>query len=234
MRKINFTEGEYYHIYNRGVDKRTIFSSNSEYNRFLGYLYLLNTQGSVKAEAIFSGRKNNGKSIFSIKIEDQLVAIGAYCLMPNHFHILVTPLVDGGVSKFMQRLQTAYTMYFNEKHKRSGSLLQGTYKAQHVDKDQYLKYLFAYIHLNPAKLFDPRWKEDGVKNLKKLKKQIMEYPYSSIHDYTSSNFTILNPRPFPKYFEMSTDFESQILFWLSFKDKIHNLRGLASQVMHST
>ena len=173
MRKINFTEGEYYHIYNRGVDKRTIFSSNSEYNRFLGYLYLLNTQGSVKAEAIFSGRKNNGKSIFSIKIEDQLVAIGAYCLMPNHFHILVTPLVDGGVSKFMQRLQTAYTMYFNEKHKRSGSLLQGTYKAQHVDKDQYLKYLFAYIHLNPAKLFDPRWKEDGVKNLKKLKKQIM-------------------------------------------------------------
>src|SRR3989344_346355 len=219
MRKVNFAEGEYYHLYNRGVDKRTIFSSSVEYNRFLGYLYLLNTQDSIRSEAVFSGRKHNKKSIFSIKIEKPLVAIGAYCLMPNHFHILVTPLVDVGVSKFMQRLQTAYTMYFNKKHKRSGSLFGGTYKAQHVDKDEYLKYLFSYIHLNPAKLFDSRWKEEGAKNLKKLKRQVMEYPYSSIYDYISSNFTIINPRYFPNYFEKSADFESQILFWLSFKDK---------------
>src|SRR3989344_3502211 len=165
MRKVNFAEGEYYHLYNRGVDKRTIFSSSVEYNRFLGYLYLLNTQDSIRSEAVFSGRKHN------------------------------------------------------KKQKRSGSLFGGTYKAQHVDKDEYLKYLFSYIHLNPAKLFDSRWKEEGAKNLKKLKRQVMEYPYSSIYDYISSNFTIINPRYFPNYFEKSADFESQILFWLSFKDK---------------
>ena len=203
-----YLSDSYYHVYSRGTNQDIIFRDDEDYAVFLNLFKRYLSDSPVQDQ---QGREY-------LWLHDQIELL-AYCLMPNHFHILVTPLVDGGVSKFMQRLQTAYTMYFNKKHKRSGSLFGGTYKAQHVDKDEYLKYLFSYIHLNPAKLFDSRWKEEGAKNLKKLKRQVMEYPYSSIYDYISSNFTIINPRYFPNYFEKSADFESQILFWLSFKDK---------------
>lgn len=216
MRRITLSEGEYYHIYNRGVDKRTIFTSETEYKRFVAYLYLLNGSSYVRPDVVLRGNSKN--NFFSIKRGDPLIAIGAYCLMPNHFHILATPLIEGGIAKFMQRLQTAYTMYFNEKHKRSGSLLQGTYKAQHADKDNYLKYLYSYIHLNPAKLFDKEWKNRGVRDLKKLKQRIVTYQYSSINEYFSSEHNVTNSTHFPKYFETAADFDSQISFWLSNKD----------------
>ena len=198
MRKFIFSEGEYYHLYNRGVEKRNIFTSPSEYKRFCAYLYLLNTEENIRPSDIISD--HGVQYVFSIKRNRPLVAIGAYCLMPNHFHILATPLVEGGIAKFMQRLQTAYTMYFNEKHKRSGSLFQGTYKARHADNDNYLKYLYAYIHLNPAKLFDTKWKNRGVSGLKKLKQQVIKYSYSSINEYISLKHTITDPVHFPKYF----------------------------------
>ncbi len=145
--------------------------------------------------------------------------------MPNHFHILATPLVEKGIAKFMQRLQTAYTMYFNEKHERSGSLFQGTYKGRHADNDNYLKYLYSYIHLNPAKLFDSEWKKRGKTEIKKLKKKIIEYPYSSAREYILSKYTITNPSNFPEYFEKSADFDSYISFWFSYKSGGNFLRG---------
>ena len=219
MRRIKLAEGEYYHLYNRGVDKRIVFTNKSEYERFTAYLYILNsTEERIRADSFFSGLVIK-KDLFSIPQKNPLVAIGAYCLMPNHFHILATPLTEGGISKFMHRLQTAYTMFFNEKYERSGSLFQGTYKAQHADSDRYLKYLFAYIHINPAKLFDPLWKEKGARDLKKIKRQIEEYPHSSIHEYLSSSFNITSPTHFPGYFEKKSDFDSYISFWLAYKNE---------------
>lgn len=223
MRKIILSKNEYYHIYNRGVDKRVIFTTRIEYERFLAYLYLLNSSNNNirPSEIIF---EQDIESIFSIQKGKPLVAIGAYCLMPNHFHILATPLVDGGISKFMQRVQTAYTMYFNQKYKRSGSLLQGTYKVKHANTDEYLKYLFSYIHLNPAKLFDPKWKSIDASGFKKLKQKVEEYPYSSIGEYSSSVFNISNPYHFPKYFEKVSDFKSQASFWLTHKETFCEFR----------
>src|SRR3989344_5723193 len=166
-RKISLLQNNYYHVYNRGVDKRKIFNSNSDYHRFLALLYVSNSDEKIH----ISNQKNNIAlaDVLSLEKGKNIVAIGAYCLMPNHFHLLLTPLVEGGISKFMLKLQTGYSMYFNIKNEREGSLFQGTYKATHAQDDEYLKYLYAYIHLNPAKLKDKEWKIKGAHDLSRLK-----------------------------------------------------------------
>ena len=102
--------------------------------------------------------------------------------MPNHFHLLIREKTEGGIAKFMQKLCTGYTMYFNTKHERTGALFAGTFKSKHVPDDQYLKHLVSYIHLNPAKLFDPEWK-DGQGDLNSIKKNLKLYRYSSLADF---------------------------------------------------
>ncbi|OGI95595.1 hypothetical protein A2917_03535 [Candidatus Nomurabacteria bacterium RIFCSPLOWO2_01_FULL_42_17] len=198
-RKVPFVEGEYYHVYNRGVDKRVIFQDVVDYKRLILLLKILNTTQNIIVRDLFKNKTY--EEIISEKIADPIVAIGAYCLMPNHFHILITPLVEKGVEKYMQKIQTAYTMYFNNKNERSGALLQGTFKSQHLDTDEYLKYIYSYIHLNPAKLKDKDWKEKGPRDFQSLKEFVLSYKYSSIGEYLKDDFVIINNTPFPTYME---------------------------------
>jgi putative transposase len=194
-RKIKLEIEEFYHVYNRGVEKRLIFKHPSDYKRFLVLLYITNGTKSL--------HMNNFRSLPSIEDLFQkdhgkpLVAIGAYCLMPNHFHLLLTPLVEGGVSKFMLKLQTGYSMYFNKKNDRVGSLFQGVFKSQHINKNRYLMHIYSYIHLNPAKLQNIEWKTQKKSFLKTLRKFIISYPYSSLQEYLSENYKIIDPKPFP-------------------------------------
>ncbi len=215
MRKLTFSSGEYYHLYNRGVDKRVIFTSKKEYMRFMRYLTLLN-DGEITRNT-YHLKNDEAKPRQKGQPQVPLVAIGAFCLMPNHFHLLVTPLVDTGVSRFMHKLQTAYTMYFNGRHERNGALFQGTFKARHANRDAYLKYLFSYIHLNPAKLVDPAWRDFGPKDFKRVRNYIQEYPFSSFQEYIHHSPLITNQKEFPKYFLGASDFQSQVDWWLSFK-----------------
>ena len=217
MRRLTFSEDEYYHLYNRGVDKRVVFGRTDEYRRFKAYLYLLNTVESIRPADILEIYR--GDSIFSVERDSPLVALGAYCLMPNHIHLFATPLVDGGISRYMHRVQTAYTMFFNERHERSGALFQGTFKAEHVDRDAYAKYLFSYIHLNPAKLVEPSWKEFGVRDFRKVRKFVREYPYSSLGEYLSGKHIITAPSKFPDYFSEARALDDHIDFWLRFRDE---------------
>lgn len=215
-RKFNFAPEEYFHIYNRGTEKRKIFLDKNDYKRFLKCLYLCNSINPIKL------RNVSKEKTFYYEREETIVDIGAYCLMPNHFHVLIRAKKDGGVSSFMEKIQTAYSMYFNKKYQRTGSLFQGPFKAQHVARDEYLKYLFAYIHLNPIKIIDPEWKENGITNLNESKKFIDSYIHSSYQDYLDnerSESKILNKKSFPIYFENSKSFESFLYFWLSFKEE---------------
>jgi len=194
-RKTKFEIGEFYHIYNRGVEKRIIFQNTSDYKRFLILLYIANSDQPLHIKDY--GILNSVEEIFKKDRGEPLVAIGAYCLMPNHFHLLLTPLTEGGISKFMLKLQTGYSMYFNKKNDRVGSLFQGVFKSQHISEDRYLRYIYAYIHLNPAKLKNSEWKKQSEKFLNLLKKYIAEYPYSSLQEYLSENYKIINPKLFP-------------------------------------
>lgn len=121
----------------------------------------------------------------------------------------------------MQKLITAYTMYFNKRHKRSGVLFQGKYKATHAQSDPYLMHLIAYIHLNPVKLIDPKWKENGIKDRKKAEDYLNDFHYSSYLDYINDDrleTRLINKNILPKYFETPDDFKESVNLWLKYKD----------------
>jgi len=145
MRKQPLISGEYYHIYNRGVEKRKIFSSDSDYSRFL-----LSMKEFNQVDPIFSlywhGQKK--KSDVDVRRLQKLVDVVCYCLNPNHVHFILKQVVEGGISEFMKRLSGGYTKYFNHHYKRSGVLFQGKFKSAHIDSNEYLLYLSAYINRN--------------------------------------------------------------------------------------
>ncbi len=154
------------------------------------------------------------------KIErgETLVDIGAYCLMPNHFHLLIKEKQENGISIFMEKLSTGYSMYFNKKYDRTGKLFEGRFRAEHLDSDEYLKYIFMYIHLNPVKIFDPNWKEQGVNDLLKIKDYLYTYNNSSYLDFLEvprREVSILNIKAFPEYFTSKQDFLKEIDEWLN-------------------
>ena len=206
-RKLQFAVGEYYHVYSRGVEKRNIFHSDFDRTRFIKLLFLANNTNQ------FIFRDIEHLPLSNIDRGDGMIAIGAYCLMPNHFHILIKQTLKNGLSLFMQTLTTGYSMYFNRKHDRVGPLFQSRFKAEHVNEDSYLKYLFAYIHLNPIKLIEPKWREEGINDTNKTKKFLTDYKYSSYQDYigkTREESLILSRNEFPEYFSSTSNYEGFI------------------------
>ncbi len=218
LRKISFVVEEFYHLYNRGNSKQKIFLDEKDYWRFVDLLYAVNSASRFNfSDSI------KGISVYEREQNRPLVAIGAYCLMPNHFHILVTPLVEEGVSRFMQKLSTAYVMYFNQKYQRTGGLFEGKFKSEHANNDRYLKYIFSYIHLNPIKLIQNDWKEEGIGNKKLAHEHLHAYPHSSFLDYVRPNnriqSKILNTDPFPNYFPNNKRFMKEVTDWISHDPK---------------
>ena len=145
IRNIEFVNGEYYHVFNRGVDKRNIFSNKAQQYFFFNRMQVLNTTDSSK---FFNNQRNKHKDSGIVGDGGQLVSVIAYSLLPNHYHLLLKQEVDNGISQFMQKLGTSYTMYFNQQEKRSGSLFQGKFKATHLSGDFALPTVSAYINLN--------------------------------------------------------------------------------------
>ncbi|OGG13738.1 hypothetical protein A2875_04805 [Candidatus Gottesmanbacteria bacterium RIFCSPHIGHO2_01_FULL_46_14] len=139
MRQLQFVSGEYYHIYNRGVDKRKIFLRFGHYRRFLSTTKRILDAGSATQKL----KQNQGLALKS-KVE-----IISYCLMPNHYHFLILQKENFGITQFMHRLNTSYTMYFNLNQKRTGRLFQYTFKARHIDNENAFLHVGRYIHLNP-------------------------------------------------------------------------------------
>jgi putative transposase len=220
-RKFSFSIDEYYHIYTRGTERREIFLDKSDKERFLKLLFVLN-----------SGRAFKFRDVKDIRYENILrgnprTSIGSFCLMPNHIHLLLRETEEGGISSFMKKLLTAYSMYFNKKYKRTGGLFESTFRAEHIDNDNYLKYLFAYIHLNPIKLIEPDWKEKGIQDQKFAEEYLKNYKYSSYEDYMNDEereeALILTKESFPGYFDQPKDFKDFITDWLTYRDEEEGL-----------
>ena len=214
-RKHIISEGEYYHLYNRGVEKRNIFLTREDHNRFRRLLYVAN--GTER----FVFRDIERKELKDIDRGEPLVAIAAWVLMPNHFHVLIKEIKEGGTAAFMEKLCTGYSSHFNKRHDRVGPLFQGRYKSQHVTSDNHLKYLFAYIHLNPLKLMDPTWRGQRSINTTKAKKFISTYKHSSYLSYVDTSREeniLLSKNEFPEYFLGEKDFGDFHNDFFSFKD----------------
>lgn len=146
-RKVPFATGEFFHVYNRGVDKRNIFSNAYDTERFRQALAEFNTADPIGSMYENAFRQLGGRTP-KLTSEEKLVSITAYCLNPNHYHVLLKQLLDGGISEFMKRLGGGYTGYFNNRHERSGTLFQGKFKAVHIESNEQLLHTSAYVNLN--------------------------------------------------------------------------------------
>ncbi len=163
-----YAPGAYYHIYNRGVEKRTVFEDVSDYKTFLSYLRLYLTDPHLPGESRQARAPSHPLNNYTGNI-----SLLAYCLMPNHFHLLVRQVEADGINYFMRSLTSEYVRYFNKKYKRVGSLFQGPYKAVIVTNETQWYYLTKYIHRNPLSL--PTFRESPDR--------LSEYPYSSYPNY---------------------------------------------------
>ncbi len=176
----NHAIGEYYHVYNRGMQKQPIFETDSDRMRFLFLLLTFQGKNSIKniSREIKESIRNESlyikEEIEKEILKDQIVELVSFCLMPNHFHIQLLEKTEGGIAKYMQKISTAYTMYFNTKYRKSGHLLQGSYKSIFMEDDIQLMHTSAYIHKNPNELLI--WKNRYEK-----------YPWSSLQDYLIKN-----------------------------------------------
>jgi len=144
-RKKPFAIGEYYHVFNRGVDRRDVFMDNEDFERFLRSMREFNNKEPMGGLHMHEFRDRLIREIGQL---DPLVNIICYCLNPNHFHMVFEQVAERGVEKFMHRLGTGHTKYFNVRHKRVGSLFQGKFQSVHIDSDEYLLHVSAYVNLN--------------------------------------------------------------------------------------
>ena len=234
IRKISLIEGEYYHLYNRGNSKQKIFLDNKDYERFVKLLYLCNSEKNINFRDDIVSKKIN---TFDFERGNSIVSIGAWVLMPNHFHLYITipksPLGlssgmlnlrkngENNISLFVKKLCTSYTMYFNKKYGRTGSLFEGKFKSVHVDEDNQAKYLFSYIHLNPLKLIQKDWRDVGIINKNEALKFLDNYKWSSYLDYLlikREENVILNRADFLDYFPTREKFKKEIFEWISILD----------------
>src|SRR3989344_668543 len=220
-----FITGQFYHIFNRGVEKRNIFQQVSDYFRFIFCLYELNDKRLIKMRDRISERKER-KYTGATRVFDRenLVEVIVFCFMPNHYHLILRQLVDGGISLFMKKLADSYVGYFNLKHNRMGmgSLFQGRFKAVHVKDDRQLLALICYIFTNPVELIEKNWKEIGVKDIKKVIQFLESYRWSNYLDYIGiPNFPSVTKRDFIiEFFGGSDGIKKSIEDWILYKTEL--------------
>ena len=224
MKTINrrdITTGKIFHILNRGVDKRNIFLDDHDYFRFIHNLFEFNDPSPVFNLGYFLNR-NQSIDLRSryVKRRKLIVEILAFCLMPNHFHLLIRQKEDGGITKFMRKLGIGYAKYFNQKYQRIGALFQGRYKAVPVSRGSHFIHLPYYIHFNPLDLIMPEWRMGKIKNYKKAVKFLEFYRWSSHLDYIGKkNFPSVTQREFLlKIFRGPENYRKEVKNWLKEMD----------------
>jgi len=211
MRKHPLITGLYYHIYNRGVDKRDIFMNKADLDRFALSVKEFNTVnpiGSIKDLMIAR------KEVSDVGRPKPLVSIVCFCFNPNHFHFIVKQEVDGGISEFFKRLLGGYTKYFNLIHNRNGALFQGRFKSNLIDDDAYFLKIRPYTHVNHL-----------VHDIPEGKKHLV---LSSEQEYNTNNFVLVSEteaKALLDFYGGNENFKKECLDVVSF---IREERGLIS------
>lgn len=217
MRRVPCATDCFYHVYNRGVDKRDIFLDDGFYARFASilqhYLKYSYPYSILKRRLEKASSPKDQESIFAqiktYKIAPP-VAIISFCLMPNHYHLILKQRVKDGIATFMHRIGTAYTMYFNVHQERTGRLFEGVYKTVSIESEEQLLHLSRYQHLNPRVL--------DVSTVEGL----INYPWSSLATYLGRDrFTFVTPEDVLSAFKRPKDY---LDFVLGEVDRYESLR----------
>jgi putative transposase len=208
-----------FHVLSRGVDKRRIFMDNQDYYRFIHDLFEFNNEipANMASENFYKNYLDIARPS-KIKPRKLLVKILAFCLMPNHYHLLLQPMKENSVSLFMKKLNMGYAKYFNRKHKRTGALFEGRYKSVEVKDEAHFIHLPYYIHLNPLDLVVKNWRERKIskQDYKKAISFLDEYRWSSHLDYCGEkNFPSVTQRNFLlDFFGGGMKYKKSIERWL--------------------
>lgn len=174
---------ELIHALNRGVDKRQIFMDDADRARFVLGLYIFNDQNSADIAAL--KKKGLTMSFPENDTRERLVNVHAWCLMGNHYHLLLSAIAENGISLFLKKLNIGYAKYFNDRHMRTGTLYQGRTKQVLIERDAQFLYILNYIHLNPLDFLkgSDLWRVGKISSLEQSIKHLDGYRWSSYHDY---------------------------------------------------
>jgi len=183
-------EMELFHVLNRGVDKRDIVIDDHDRVRFMHDLYVFNDLHPTLHYKLQRRQKED-------RPRKLLVKIHAFCLMSNHYHLILSPIIENGIALFMKKLSMGYTKYFNERYTRSGALWQGKYKRIPILSDSHFLYIPYYVHLNALDFTHPEWRTGGVRDTKQALTSLNNYRWSSHLDYCGiKNFPSITHRSF--------------------------------------
>ena len=204
----SFSENSYYHIFNRGVEKRNIFEDKQDYQIFKYYLFIY----LLPLETVLAKYPQLPLRLQARNLNGQVDLI-AYCLMPNHFHLLLKQANKDSISRFMKQLTNAHTEYFNKKYHRDGGLVQGRFKAALINSEPLLLHISRYIHLNPL--------------VAKLINNLQDYPWSSYLDYFSdSKYSLCKTEIILQQFSSKDTYKQFILDQIEYAKELNKIKHL--------
>lgn len=210
--------GEYYHVFNRGVAFQPTYSLKKDYERFLLYLsyYRFDNLPFKLSKLLQIPLEEREKILQELKIAgEKIVEIIAFCLMPNHFHLLLKQESDSGISIFMRKITDGFTRYFNTRHERVGPIFQGAFKAVHVERDEQLIHLSRYIHLNPLVSFIVR------------EENFLSYQWSSLKHYLEGESNgLVNIKLILEHFKSPKDYLNFVLDRADYGKELEKIKHL--------
>ena len=241
QRKEQFITGEFYHIMMRALDDNLIFKNTDDYFRGIFSIYEFNNASPIeiakrrrdrvvekKKEKKLADIGSPPTQLIFVDKRDRFVEISAFCFMPNHIHLLVKQVKDGGISKFMQKVGIGLSKYLNKKYERKGHVFQDAFKSVRIENDKQLMTVFNYIHVNPLSLYEPGWKETGISDINESFKFLEDYKWSSYQDYIGKkNFPSVTERNFlSESMGMAGGCRNAIKNWLEYKSNIAQSNSL--------
>lgn len=213
-----FANEHFYHIFNRGVEKRKIFLNERNYQRFLETLHYYQFS-EPKPRFSYRNRLHNMRHK-TFDNNSKIVEIVCYCLMPNHFHLLLRQIKENGIQEFIRKVANSYTKYFNTKYKRVGHLLQGPFKAVLVETDEQLLHLSRYIHLNPY--------------VAGITKDWQRFPYSSFQEFSGASPPFLcSTNHILNFFKDIKDYEKFISDHQGYALELEKIKSLLLEEAHT-
>lgn len=215
-RKIIFGNGEYYHIYNRGIARQPVFFSKRDYERlmFTFYYYKFSNISMKLSRFLQQSINERTRLLQQFKHQQKNVEIICFVLMPNHYHLILKQIEEDAISRFMSKTFNSYTKYINTKTERVGDLFQGVFKAVHIESNEQLLHLSRYIHLNPHSAY-----------LIKLQK-LSRYPWSTYPDYLKSVSSIVDLSPVMSHFNSPRAYEKFVIDQADYQMKLKEINHL--------
>ena len=217
VRKTPLVTGEIYHIYNRGINKQNIFLHKRDYSYLLEIIEYYSYLSSVLSYSKFRkmARYKRELSLQKIRKDNKkMVDLLAFCIMPNHYHLIVRQVAGGGVCRYLRNVQNSYASYFNIKHKREGSLFQGRFKAVRILDDEQLIHVLRYVHLNPTTSYVV------------YPKDLVNYPWSSLSLYLNGASNPCETKTVMQHFSSSEDYTEHIMDQVDYQKQLKRLKDL--------